>query len=353
VSERAPDTRRPSPLVELSLARLRNFYREPGTLFWSFAFPMVLSLALGTAFRAKPEEAIPVVVVDAPGAAEIASLLDADPELEARVVDGAEAPSLLRAARAALVIEVGQGGVPAYRLDPSRPESRAARPMVDEALQRARGRSDAFTPSVARVTEPGSRYIDFLIPGLIGVSLMQGGLWGVGYVLVDLRVRKLLKRFLATPMSKRYFLLAFVLVRELFVLLELPVFLAFARLVFDVPIHGSLATLALVAFTGGLSFAGIGLLVGSRAQNAQTASGLVNVVSMPMFIASGTFFSSARFPDVVQPVLRLLPLTALNDALRAVMLEGTGLADLARPLAVLAAWGAVAFVVALRGFRWR
>jgi hypothetical protein len=134
-------------------------------------------------------------VVDAPGAAEIASLLDADPELEARVVDGAEAPSLLRAARAALVIEVGQGGVPAYRLDPSRPESRAARPMVDEALQRARGRSDAFTPSVARVTEPGSRYIDFLIPGLIGVSLMQGGLWGVGYVLVDLLVRKLLKRF--------------------------------------------------------------------------------------------------------------------------------------------------------------
>ena len=193
--------------------------------------------------------------------------------------------------------------------------------MVDARLQRAAGRVDALTATDTPVTEPGSRYIDFLVPGLLGTGLMQGGLWGVGYVIVEMRTRRLMKRLIATPMKKFDFLLAFVIARALFLLVELPVLLGFAALVFEVPINGSLALLAVLATLGAISFAGLGLLVASRAENIQTASGLINVVSMPMLITSGTFFSSAKFPDVVQPVIQLLPLTALNDALRAVMLE--------------------------------
>lgn len=204
----------------------------------------------------------------------------------------------------------------------------------------------------ARVSEPGSRYIDFLLPGLIGMGLMSSGLWGVGYTIVDMRTRKLIKRLVATPMKKRDFSLAFVAVRGLFLVVELPVLIGFGNLVFGVPLRGSVALVFAIATLGSLMFAGIGVLVASRAENTQTMNGLVNLVTLPMFVASGSFFSSSRFPDSVQPVLRVLPLTALNDALRAVMLEGVGPAQIAVPIAIMVGWGVLSFALALRLFRW-
>jgi len=340
---------RPSALLQLVLARWRSFYREPGVLFWSFGFPIVLAIALGIAFRNDAPEPVRVAVTGSDAAGLTEALAGAD--IDARRFGHEPARIALRTGRVDLVVEAGDP--PAYLFDPTRLEGRHARALVDARLQRAAGRVDALTATDTPVTEPGSRYIDFLVPGLLGTGLMQGGLWGVGYVIVEMRTRRLMKRLIATPMKKFDFLLAFVIARALFLLVELPVLLGFAALVFEVPINGSLALLAVLATLGAISFAGLGLLVASRAENIQTASGLINVVSMPMLITSGTFFSSAKFPDVVQPVIQLLPLTALNDALRAVMLDGKGLGGITVELAILCGWCAVSFGVALRIFRWR
>jgi len=244
------------------------------------------------------------------------------------------------------------GDPPTYRLDPTRPESRLARAVVDDLLQRAAGRADAIGPREERVTEPGARYVDFLVPGLLGMNLMSSGMWGIGWVIVELRQKKLLKRYVATPMRRSDFLLSFVVIRLFFLVIEVPVFLGFAVLAFGVPVRGPLVALSAMATLGALAFAGLGLLVACRARNTQTVSGLINLVMMPMFLLSGVFFSADNFPAVMQPAIRALPLTALNDGLRAVMNEGAGVAAVAPQAALLAAVAAGAFALALRFFRW-
>jgi ABC-type multidrug transport system permease subunit len=245
---------------------------------------------------------------------------------------------------------VVQPGPPiAYLFDPARPESRLARALADAALH-PRDKPDTVDQPV---TEPGSRYIDFLIPGLLGMNIMSSGMWGIGWVVVEMRTRKLLKRLVATPMSRAQFLWSFVVMRGLFLVLELPVLLGFGWLAFGVGVAGSLPLLVGVSLLGAMAFSGLGLLVASRAQNTQTVSGLINLVMLPMFVASGVFFSTARFPDAIQPVLRALPLTALNDALRAVMIDGSGPRAILGPVALLAGVAIASFAAALRLFRWR
>ncbi len=220
-------------------------------------------------------------------------------------------------------------------------------------MQRAAGRTDVRATAVREMRETGSRYIDFLVPGLIGMNLMGTGMWGIGFSIVNARSRNLLKRLVATPMQRSHYLLGQLIGRMVFLVLEVGVILAFARLVFDVPIRGSLAAVAAVTLLGAGTFAGLGLLVASRARTIEGVSGLMNLVMLPMWILSGTFFSTSRFPATMQPWIQALPLTAVNDALRAVMLDGAGLSSLAAPLAVTAAWGGLAFAAALRLFRWR
>jgi ABC-2 type transport system permease protein len=350
---RPPSPRRraaPSSLAQLTLTRVRLFFREPSAVFWTFGFPILLSVALGVAFRKRPPEPVWAAVEAGAGSGEVAAALARDPQVRARVLDAAAARDALRAGRVALV--VAPGPPRSYAFDPTRPESRLARALVDDALQRAAGRADPVPVREVRLTEPGSRYIDFLIPGLIGMNIMSSGMWGIAWVIVETRQKKLLKRLVATPMRRGEFLLSFVFLRMLFLLLELPVLLGFARLAFGVAVRGSLALLVALALLGALAFSGLGLLVASRAQNAQTASGLINLVMLPMFILSGIFFSARNFPDAMQPAIRALPLTALNDALRAVMNEGASLAAVAPQALLLAALAAVSFGLALRLFRW-
>jgi ABC-type multidrug transport system permease subunit len=333
----------PSALRELTLSRLRLFFREPGAVFWTFGFPLILSVALGIAFRNRPPE--PVAV--AAESAELQRALSQDAGLRVQLLDDAEARRALRTGRVDLVVLAGPPLT--YLFDPARPESRLARALADAALHPHGPPATVDKP----VTEPGSRYIDFLIPGLIGMNIMSSGMWGIGYVVVEMRTRKLLKRLVATPMSRSQFLISFVLMRALFLFLELPVLLGFGWLTFHVGVAGSLPLLVGVSLVGALSFAGLGLLVASRAQNTQTVSGLINLVMLPMFVASGVFFSTARFPESVQPALRALPLTALNDALRAVMIDGAGLREILGPVALLAGIALVSFAAALKLFRWR
>jgi ABC-type multidrug transport system permease subunit len=348
-----PETTRLDAFLAMCVARFREFYRESEVVFWSFIFPIILSVGLGIAFRNRPVEVLRVAVVEAPGAEALAAAVRAAPQLSATTLPDAEAAHALRMGRVALVVVPARGGAAvAYRLDPSRPESVLARARVDDALQRAAGRKDPLGSQDVAVSEPGARYIDFLIPGILGMNLMSGGMWGVGFNLVDMRIKKLLKRLLATPMRRGDFMAAQMSVRLVFMFLETAFLLAFGQLAFGVPLRGSFAAVLGVGAVGALSFGGVGLLVASRATRIEAVMGLMNVVMMPMFVCSGVFFSYERFPDALQPLIAALPLTVLIDTLRAVILDGAPLASQAAHLLVLGAWGAVSFVLGLRLFRW-
>jgi len=340
-------------------ARLKELIREPEVIFWIFLFPILLALGLGIAFRNKPPEAVRVVIASQPGSERIAELLRRGPEVSPK-----EQPPLKvevqPPAQAALNFRVGKfdveliphDGSVEYVYDPARHESVLARTLADNALQAAAGSKPAL-PTVSRVNrEPGSRYIDFLIPGLLGMNLMGSGMWGIGFALVEMRQRKLLKRYVATPMRRGDFLLALASSRLILMITEVVLMLGFGVIAFHLRVVGSWAAILLVSCLGALCFAALGLLTASRAQKIETASGIMNVVMMPMWIFSGIFFSYERFPAVVLPLIKLLPLTALNDMLRAIILEGSPLSSQAAPLAVVCLWGAISFFLALRFFRW-
>lgn len=340
-----------SALVELTLARLRELVREPEAVFWVFVFPIVLAAILGLAFRSRPPDALPVAVVEGPSARARLAALEGAGGLAPRILPEAEAQAALSRGRVVLVVSAAQP--PAYAYDPTQPESAAARMAVDAALQEAAGRRDAFTAGRTEVTEPGRRYVDFLVPGLLGMNLMGTGMWGIGFSLVVARNGNLLKRLIASPVRKGELLGAQILSRLLFLVPEAGALLVFAALVLDVPMRGSILALAVVSLLGALSFSGLGLLAAARPRTIEGVSGVMNLVMVPMWVFSGIFFSTERFPGAAQPFVQALPLTALNDALRAVMLEGAGLASQGGELAILLAWGLASFVLALRFFRWQ
>jgi ABC-2 type transport system permease protein len=351
---------KPHPLIELTLARMREFWRQPSAIFWVFGFPVLLAFVLGIAFRDSAPQKMQVAVENsAANAPEIAATIASAPELQPVVLSPAEAANALRRGQVALVVRWGELDGPGsntgfdYRFDPTRPESRVARLAVDDVLQRAAGR---VNPAEARdrvFSEPGARYIDFLIPGLIGLNLMSSGMWGLGFAIVQARTQRLLKRLAATPMRRWHFLMSLMLSRLVFLVLEVAALLLFGYFVFDVRVHGSWLNVALVALIGSMAFSGIGLLVGARTKTVEGASGLMNLVMLPMWLLSGSFFSAAKFPDFLQPFIKALPLTALNDALRAVMNDGAGLETVGLGLAILSLWGVVSFIIALRIFRWQ
>lgn len=345
--------RRPrfDPIVQLTLWRVREFLREPEALFWVFAFPIVLAFALGLAFKGRGVETIRVGVVERPAARIVASTLEREGHLRPVLLSPGEAYRRLRTGRVAIVVVPGLPITLQY--DSTRAESQLAKALVEDALQRAAGRRDVLEVRHMRVTEPGARYIDFLIPGLLGLNIMGTGMWGIGFAVVRTRTQHLLKRLIASPMRKGHFLLGHMLARLVFLALEVTAVVLFGYFVFGVPMRGSVGDLALVAVFGGVTFAGLGLLVASRARTIEGVSGLMNLVMVPMWILSGVFFAYSRFPDMLQPVIRALPLTALNDALRAVMLDGAGLPSLLGWLVILGVWAAASFGVALKVFRWR
>jgi ABC-type multidrug transport system permease subunit len=337
------------PLWQLTLVRFREFLREPEALFWVFGFPLLLAAGLGLAFRNTPAEVLSIGVVGADrGAFEQTQTLAVDPF--ATPEEGLRA---LREGRIAVLVERPADGSVVYHYDDTNPEGRDARLRADLAVQGSAGRQDPVAAEDELMRETGSRYIDFLVPGLLGMNLMGGSIWSMGFAIVDARRRKLMKRLVATPMPRHYFLLSFLISRLAMLVVEVGAFLGLAVLVFGVPIRGSLVLVAGICVLGSLAFGAIGLLLSSRARTVEAASGLMNLTMLPMWILSGVFFSSQRFPDAVQPVIAALPLTALNDALRATMLQGATMAQIVPQAAVLAAWLLVCFPVALKLFRWR
>lgn len=343
--------RKYNPLAELIRARLLEFVREPEVMFWVFVFPIGMALALGFAFRDKAPEAVPVGISGKAQTDQLRQALANSPLLKPRIFSSvAEGKAALRTGKIALLVENGSPLV--YWYDPTRPDSRMARFEVNDAVQKAGGRGDPTPVRDELVSEKGSRYIDFLLPGLLGLNLLSTSVWGIGYSIVNARIKKTLKLMTATPMRRSDYLLAQMLSRFVLLALEAAVITLFGILVFQVPLRGSLGAFVLLCSFCGLSFAGLGLLCGSRVQTLEGVNGLINLILVPMWLFSGVFFSYERFPKMILPAIKALPLTAANEALRAVMLEGAGLASLARPLAILAVWGIASFAVALKIFRW-
>ncbi len=340
-------------LVQLTLVRFREFRREPEAVFWTFAFPVILALGLGIAFRNKPADVVKVAVVrGTPAGDSLAARLDSAKGLTVERLDDSAAARALRTGEVALVAESATSGVN-YRFDDTRPEGRTARFLIDDALQRASGRRDPVAVSETHVSERGSRYIDFVVPGLLGMNIMGGGIWGLGFAIVEARRKNLLKRLVSTPMRRSQYLASFLFSRFVFLILEIIVLVGAAALLFGVPVRGSLLQLFVVALVSALAFGGLGLLIASRARTMEGVSGLMNLVMMPMWVLSGVFFSSTNFPKAAQPVIQALPLTACINALRATMLQGVGWGAVAPSIAIILVWLVVTFALALRMFRWR
>ncbi len=340
-----------NPQIELIKMRLREFVREPGVLFWVFAFPLLMAFGLGIAFRSKPPERPRVAVVAAQPTHLSQSLLSSQRVL-AELKDEANARRDLARAKTDVIVRFDAPG-PTYIFDSTQEKGPAARLLVDDILERAAGRRDPIASKEITSSEPGSRYIDFLLPGLIGMNLMGTSMWGVGYNLVVARKRRLLRRFAVTPMRRPQFLLSYFFARSLFLVLEIGILLLFGKLAFGTVIRGNILSLFVLSFIGAASFAGISLLIGARVENTESANGWMNLVQLPMWVLSGAFFSYERFPSWILWPIRALPLTALNDALRAIFNDGTSIVATWPQLLVLGVWGGAGYLIALKTFRWQ
>ena len=340
-------------LMQLTAARFREFYREPEAVFWVFIFPILLAAGLGIAFRNRPAEASRIAIVRGAERLPIADSLKKAAGLKVDVLDDTAVATALRTGTVALVVSPRADGGIDYRFDDARPESRTARLVVDRVVQRAGGQQDPVPVSDTKVSERGSRYIDFVVPGLLGMNLMGSGIWGIGFAIVDARKKKLLKRLIATPMKRAEYLASFLVFRLSLLVVEVATLIGFGTLVFGVPLRGSFLQLVTICVLSSLAFGGLGLLVASRARTIEGASGLMNLVMLPMWVFSGVFFSSGNFPDAAQPFIQALPLTAVNDALRANMLQGASWNMVGHELLIIAAWLVVCFTLALRLFRWK
>lgn len=344
-----------SALWMVVVTRLREFIRQPEAIFWVYGFPILMIVVLGIAFRNQGAKDVTIDIVAGPGADQVAQWLKGDGHLTTEVLPEDECRKRLRSGKSPLFVRAGDATAKTleYFYDPTQPEAAQLRSDIDRRLQVAAGRADVLVTTDQHVSEPGGRYIDFLVPGLIGMGLMGGGLWGVGFAIVDLRIRKLLKRFVATPMRRSDFLWGLIISRMIFMIPEIVLMVACAWLFFGVQVYGSWLALIVVIVVGAVQFSGIGLLVAARCKTIESASGLMNLVMLPMWTLCGIFFSWERFPEQVHPLIKLLPLTPLNDALRAVMNEGATLLSLWPELLNMSLWGAGTFVLALAIFRWR
>jgi len=343
---------RDHPLFQLTRVRFLEFVREPEALFWVFVFPVLLTAGLGLAFRTRAPEQVKVGVLEGPRAAPVIASLQADKRVMVKSLNDSGAAQALRTGKVAVLVIPGDGSV-TYRFDDTRPDARIARSLADDILQRSAGRADPMPVAEEQVRERGSRYIDFLVPGMLGMNLMGTGIWGVGFAIVDQRRKKLLKRLIATPMSRSHYLASFGLSRFFWLIFEVVMVVGAGILLFGVPLRGSVGTLGVVALLSAAMFGCIGLFIAARPKTIEGASGIMNLVMLPMWVFSGVFFNASNFPDAMQPFIQALPLTASVNALRSVMLEGTPLMGLGPQLAVMGAWLVVSFVLALKLFRWK
>ena len=338
-------------LGQVTLLTFREFIRTPGAVFWTYGFPLTMAVCLGLAFRTSEPAPLAIAVVESEHVAAQFEALEKNERLQPQLFDLAGARDAFSHGRCLLIVS-GTAQRPVITVDPTRPESELARLHVVQSLQASHSPQSVLEVEERDETAPGSRYIDWLIPGLISLNLLGAGLWGVGFNLVQMRVKHILRRLMVTPMRRSEFMLAFLLSRLLLVIPESAIILGFGVWIFDTPISGSLGTILVLVLLGAVSFTGLGILIACRAKSMESVSGLMNFVMIPMWLLGGSFFSSDRFPDVLQPLVQILPITHLNNGLRAVIQDGAEIGTMGLELGYLAAFGVLTMVLAIKIFRW-
>lgn len=333
----------------LAVAKLsfREFWRTPEALFWTYGFPLVMTMVLGFTFRPAPPPPIPVAVVAGADAEALRATLAANPRLQVEVLDAQEADQALARGRVQALVR-GPAREVALRSDPVRPDAELARLQVERAL---RG-GDWQGPRIEVEDRPGARYIDFLVPGLVGLNMLGAGMWGIGFNLTEYRSKKLLRRLFVTPLRRSEFLLGFLTSRLALMIPESLVIIAFGMFAWGVPFRGSMLAALAVLLAAALAFTGLGILVACRARTTEGVAGLMNLFQLPMWLLGGSFFSTERMEGFLGAFTRTMPLTQCNLAMRDLMLEPSGFAQVAYPLGYLLAFAAVCFGLALRWFRW-
>jgi len=370
-------------LVQLISAHFKEIIREPEVLFWGIAFPMLMSLGLGIAFTKKVDIVRQVALVEpasgisaSPPGGEIERFLQRSAEkiksrdaqedryqvtmkdaqlgtavFIFRKTDWQEAMRLMKRGTLALAITEADDRV-RYHFDPSNTDAQLTYLRLSKMIGGRPSNRSETTADVEPLTVPGTRYIDFLVPGLIAMGIMMSCMWGLSYGMIEKRSQKLLRRMVATPMRKSHLLIALMIVRTGMNLIEAGLLFVFAWLVFGITIQGNPAALLALFVAGNIAFAGIAVFVSARTEKTETGNGLVNVVVMPMMVLSGIFFSYHNFPQWSLPFIRKLPLTLLADGLRSIFIEGAGFPQISVPLFVLTATGVFFFLIGLRRFKW-
>ncbi|HYG41004.1 MAG TPA: ABC transporter permease [Cytophagales bacterium] len=336
-------------LLKLIIIQIKDFIREPEILFWSILFPIGISGVLGLAFMQKEELVREVAFVSHNRGSVEAYENRLNSELF-KFDKSSEEEALLKIKRGEiqLYIKEDPSGTISYHFDPVNAEAQLTYLMLEKELTKEKSEE---RPTV-EITTTGNRYIDFLIPGLLALGIMNSCIWGIGWNLIDSRIKKLLRRMVATPMKKSTFLTAQMITRLMVSFCEGLILFVFAHLFFGVEIQGSIPGLILIFVSGTFAFAGIAILISSRAENAQVGNGLINAIVLPLTIVSGVFFSYHNFPDWIENLVRFLPLTILADNIRAIFNEGASITSVLLPSFFLLITGFVTFIAGLRIYKW-
>jgi ABC-2 type transport system permease protein len=368
-------------LWQLITASFLELVREPGVLFWGILFPVLMTLGLGLAFTKKPDitRKIALIRTDEISSAESSpftyflekngeknpgdkkddyrwKLTLPDEQLGKSVFQFYEmnwdsAMTLLKRGTISLLIQVKSGTL-IYHFDPLNADAELTYLKLSPVI----GRGNLLPPEnkgeIRPLTVKGTRYIDFLVPGLIAMGVMMSCMWGISYGLIEKRSKKLLRRMVATPMKKSYFLISVLIVRISLNFLESLVLFLFALFAFKINIQGDISSFIALYLAGNVAFAGIAVFVSSHTSNTEVGNGLINFVVTPMMVLSGIFFSYHNFPDWSIPVIQKLPLTILADGLRSIVNEGAGYHEVALPILVLSAIGIIFFTAGLKIFKW-
>jgi len=368
-------------LWNLTLALFREITREPGVLFWGILFPILMSLGLGLAFTRKADVTRKVAVIRSSEDtvrenSEISQFLELncilqepddidsyrwkyvlkDDKLGNTIflfyeLEWDEAMVMLKRGTVNLILR-NNNGKAEYHFDPVNADAELTYLKLRGLMGNGEAVHSESNTEIKPLTIIGTRYIDFLVPGLVTLGVMMSSMWGISYGIIEKRSKKLLRRLVATPMKKSHFLLALITVRVTMNFIEALALIFFALLVFNLTIQGSISALILLFIAGNIAFAGIAVFVSSHTSNTEVGNGLINAVVMPMMVLSGIFFSYQNFPDWSINVIRVLPLTMLTDGIRSIFNEGAGYNEIAVPFLVLSTTGILFFGAGLKIFKW-
>lgn len=357
------------PLIRLTLAAITEYLREPGAIFWSFGFPILMAIGLGVAFSGNQDVIHGVGLV--PGN-EITDtvvktrLFDNHPVQDTtitkafegkngstryifHVTSWDEAEIMLKRGKISAILTEKENDV-FYHYDPVSPEGEVIQMQLSNYF--ATGSLGRNMENIRPIDSKGLRYIDFLIPGLIGLGIMMSIMWGVCYPLIEKRSKKLLRRMVATPMKKSHYLISQITSRVIVTFLETVIILVFAHYFFGIIIQGSYLALLAIFIAGNLCFFGLAILISSKTANTQVGNGLISFVTTPMLVLSGIFFSYQNFPDWTVSIIKFLPLTILTDDIRSIVNEGAGFFTILDGFTILSVFGIVTFLIGLRTYKW-